>query len=88
MSNNGKRVASNYGKEIVEQVIDRYKWLKSKGNFSFKNDNGERTPEYHNLGHLETELNMCERIILRTFGKDKFNEMVAFVCETYRRLES
>jgi len=78
---------TNYGKEIVEQVVDRYNWLVSKGNFSRMKD-GERSPEYHNLGHLETELRMCERIILGTLGKEKLNEMNTFVTETYKRLES
>jgi len=77
----------SYDKPIAEQIVARYNWLKKESNFNKKDDTGERTPQYHNLCHLEAELRMCERILLRQVGKEKIVEMLDFVHEAFRRLE-
>jgi len=80
-------IEMSYDSDITEQILSRYNWLKTKGDFPRLDTNGERTSEYHNLTHLDTELSMCERVLLKNDGKEKFLEMRAFVDETFRRLD-
>jgi len=78
----------SYDDDITEQILGRYEWLKSKGDFPRLDENGERTSAYHNLTHLNTELEMCERILLKKDGKDKYIEMIKFVAASFHRLEN